>query len=252
MKIKLLGTGTSSGVPLLGCDCEVCTSKDPRDRRLRALVMIEEKNTRVLIDCGPDIRQQLLNEPFRPFDGILLTHEHYDHVGGLDDLRAYCAFGPLHIYGEAYCVNHIRERMFYCFGDTKYPSAPSLELHEVKPLEPFQVGDLTIIPLRVLHGEMPIVGYRIGSFAYITDMKTLPQSSFEALQGVSTLVINGLRHRPHASHQTIEDAVDIVERLNVSHAWLTHIAHSAGLHARSCEYLPSHIQFGYDGLEFFV
>ncbi len=247
MKIKLLGTGTSSGVPLLGCNCEVCRSTDARDRRLRSCILVQAGRKNILVDCGPDIREQLLHQEFRPIDAILVTHEHYDHVGGLDDLRPYCKFGALHVYGESSCMKHVRERMAYCFGSSKYPSAPSLLLHEIKPLESVAVDELEILPLRVMHGQMPILGYRIGSFAYITDMKSMPETSFKALQGIECLVINGLRHTEHATHQTIEEAVVFIERLGVDRAYLTHLAHSAGLHAASEKYLPPHIHFGYDG-----
>ena len=247
MKITLLGTGTSSGVPLLGCTCEVCTSTRPYDRRQRSCALIETEGKRILIDCGPDIRQQLLAQPFGPIDAVLVTHEHYDHVGGLDDLRAFCKFGPLHIYGEAPCLAHIRERMAYCFGDSKYPSAPTLELHEITPLEPLPLDGTVILPLRVMHGTMPILGYRIGLFAYITDMKTMPDPSVEALKGTKFLVVNGLRHKPHDTHQTIEEAVTFIRRTGIPQARLIHLAHTAGLHDESSKYLPTNIRFGYDG-----
>ncbi len=247
MKITLLGTGTSSGVPLLGCRCEVCRSSDPRDHRLRSCILLQTEGKTILIDSGPDIREQLLGQVFVPIDAVLVTHEHYDHVGGLDDLRPYCQFGALNIYGESSCMKHIRERMSYCFGDSKYPSSPTLVLHDVKSLCPFNISSIEILPLRVMHGEMPILGYRIGRFAYITDMKSMPDSSFEALCGIDCLVINGLRHTCHGTHQTIEEAVKFIERLGVKRAYLTHLAHSAGLHAESEKYLPSHISFAFDG-----
>lgn len=247
MKITLLGTGTSSGVPLLGCRCEVCRSSDSRDHRLRSCVLVQTEGKTILIDSGPDIREQLLRQNFTPIDAVLVTHEHYDHVGGLDDLRPYCQFGALHIYGESSCMKHIRERMSYCFGASKYPSAPTLVLHEIKPLCPVCVNQIEVLPLRVMHGNMPILGYRIGRFAYITDMKSMPESSFEALHGIDCLVINGLRHTFHGTHQTIEEAVRFIERLGVRRAYLTHLAHSAGLHSESEKYLPSHISFGFDG-----
>ena len=247
MKVTLLGTGTSSGVPLLGCHCEVCRSSDLRDHRLRSCILVQTEGKTILIDSGPDIREQLLRQNFVPIDAVLVTHEHYDHVGGLDDLRPYCQFGALHIYGESLCMKHIRERMSYCFGDSKYPSSPTLVLHDIKPLSPFRISLLRILPLRVMHGEMSILGYRIGRFAYITDMKSMPDASFEALRGIECLVINGLRHTCHETHQTIEEAVKFIERLGVRRAYLTHLAHSAGLHSESGKYLPAYISFGFDG-----
>jgi phosphoribosyl 1,2-cyclic phosphate phosphodiesterase len=247
MKVTLLGTGTSSGVPVVGCRCEVCRSTDPRDHRWRSSAMIEEGGKRILIDCGPDFRSQMLAVPYARIDAVLVTHEHYDHVGGLDDLRPFCVFGSVNIYGEKLCIKHIRERMPYCFGADKYPSAPDLVLNEIEPYKSFRIGETRIVPVRVMHGRMPILGYRMGRFAYITDMKTLPEESLPYLQGVDTLVVNGLRHTPHPTHQSIEEAVEFVRRLGNPATYLTHLAHSAGLHARSTEFLPDNVHFAYDG-----
>lgn len=252
MKVLLLGTGTSSGVPVLGCQCPVCTSTDPRDRRYRSSALIETRGQRILIDCGPDFREQMLKMPYRKIDAILLTHEHYDHVGGIDDLRPFCVFGPVNIYGGASCLEHLSERLPYCFGPKKYPSAPALELHPLNPGEILKVGDAEILPFRVMHGRLPILGYRIGGLAYITDMKTLPAESLSCLQGLEVLVVNGLRHTPHPTHQTIEEAVEFSRSLGSPVTFLTHLAHSAGRQADSAQFLPDNVKFAYDGQEFVV
>jgi phosphoribosyl 1,2-cyclic phosphate phosphodiesterase len=249
IKIKLLGTGTSSGVPLLGCRCPVCCSKDSRDRRYRSSALIEVEGKRILIDCGPDFREQMLQENFLPLDAVLLTHEHYDHVGGLDDLRPFCIFGAVNIYGEDSCVKHIGQRIPYCFGENKYPSAPSLVLHKIEAYKVLEVGNAKIYPFRIMHGKMPILGFRIGQFAYITDMKSVPQESMKYLKGLKLLIVNGLRHTEHPTHETIEDAVELIKSLDVPEARLIHLAHSVGLHVDSEKYLPPHIRFGYDGEE---
>jgi len=249
IKIKLLGTGTSSGVPRIGCHCSVCSSVDPRDRRYRSSALIEVEGKRILIDCGPDLREQMLQINFSPFDAVLLTHEHYDHVGGADDLRPFCVFGPVDIYGERCCIRDIEQRIPYCFGENKYPSAPSLILHEIEPYKVLEIGTVKIYPFRVMHGQMPILGFRIGQFAYITDMKKLPPESLKYLEGLKCLVVNGLRHNSHPTHQTIEEAVELITDLKIPKARLIHLAHSAGLHADSEKYLPPHIRFGYDGEE---
>ena len=247
IKITLLGTGTSSGVPFIGCNCAVCRSSDARDRRYRSSALVETEGKRILIDCGPDFREQMLKVPFRKIDAILLTHEHYDHVGGIDDVRPFCHFGPVHIYGEESCISHIRQRMPYCFGESKYPSAPTLVLHPSTAFKMLDIDGLKIYPFCVMHGKMPILGYRIGDIAYITDMKTFPTQSETYVQHLQCLIVNGLRHTPHPTHQTIEEAVDFIQRHDVPEAYLTHLAHSAGLHADAQKFLPPHIHFGYDG-----
>lgn len=247
MKVTLLGTGTSSGVPVVGCRCDVCRSADPHDRRRRSSAMIEAFGKRILIDCGPDFREQMLTVSYAKIDAVLITHEHYDHVGGLDDLRPFCVFGSVDIYGDASCMEHIRERMPYCFGPSKYPGSPTLVLHPIEPYKSFTVAGIDIMPLRVMHGRMPILGYRIGRFAYITDMKTLPDEAFTHLQGIDTLVVNALRHTPHPTHQTIEEALRMVGCLNHPTTFLTHLAHTAGLHSLSPRFLPDNVRFAYDG-----
>jgi len=250
MRIKLLGTGTSTGVPELGCSCEVCTSNDMRDKRLRTSAIIECDDIRILIDCTPDFRQQMLPEPFRRIDAVLVTHHHYDHVAGLDDLRPYCRYGDIPIYAEPSTQQQIRNFMPYCFAEQKYPGTPNLELHNVAPGKPFSIGNIEIIPIRVYHGNLPIVGYRIGSFAYITDMSRMEPAELDALRGVDVLVINALRYsKPHRTHQTVLQALSVIKKLNPRRTYLTHIMHHMGLHAKIEKCLPAGVFLGYDGLE---
>ena len=178
MKVTILGSGTSTGVPEIGCTCEVCTSADPRDHRLRTSALVETDDARILIDCGPDFRAQVLGLPFKKIDGVLITHEHYDHVGGLDDLRPFCRFGEVPIYAEAYTAERLRNRMPYCFVNHNYPGVPNIPLQEIEPGRTFRINRTSVTPLRVMHGRLPILGYRIENMGYITDMLTMPDESY--------------------------------------------------------------------------
>ena len=252
-KVTLLGTGTSGGVPSLGCQCEVCRSRDPRDARMRCVALIESANARILIDCGPDIRQQLMPLPFKPFDAILMTHIHYDHVGGIDDLRPFSVFGPIRLYGDDKTCRHVRQIMPYCFGEHLYPGVPRLELHEIAPHQPLRVGDLTVVPVQVMHGKMPILGFRIGSFAYITDMKTIGETEYKYLEGVETLVVNALRfEKEHHSHQLVDDAVKFSRRIGARQTYITHVCHHIGLYEEANRRMPPGVSLAYDGEELFV
>ncbi len=248
-RLRFLGTGTSAGVPILGCHCPVCRSNDPHDTRLRTAALLETPEARVLIDCGPDIRQQLMPLPFRPLDAILLTHIHYDHVGGLDDIRGFCVFGDQHIYADQKTCEGVRHNMPYCFTDKLYPGVPLLKLHPIKPHEPFKVGDVEVMPIEVMHGNVPILGFRFGKLAYITDMKTIPDSEMPYLEGVETLVVNALRwEKPHHSHMLVDDAVAFARRTGATRTYLIHLTHQIGLHDEAEQRLPSGIHIAYDGL----
>ena len=252
MKLTFLGTGTSTGVPEIGCTCPVCTSSDQRDRRLRVSALVETAQARILIDCGPDFREQMLRVPFDRLDGVLLTHEHYDHTGGIDDLRPFCRFGDIDLYADDLTCTHLRERLPYFFREVLYPGVPRLHFHSIEPYSPLPIKDVDIIPLQVMHGTLPILGYRIGRLGFVTDMLTAPQETYHALQGIDTLVVNGLRPYPHGSHQTIDDAIEFACAVGARNTYLIHMSHQAGLHAETASQLPPQVHLAYDGLEIMV
>lgn len=250
MKLRILGSGTSMGVPTLACDCDVCRSTDPHDKRLRSSALLYTDGAVILIDCGPDFRQQMLQvEPFVVPDAILITHEHSDHVGGLDDLRPSNVFGDVNVYAEDYTARDLRVRLPYCFVEKKYPGVPGIMLHEVKPFRPFKVKNTEILPLRVMHGQLPILGFRIGNLGYVTDMKTMPQESYDALAGLDMLIMNALHVYEHPTHQNIRQAVENALRIGAKETYFIHMSHYAGRHAVADSQLPPHIHYAYDGLE---
>lgn len=249
MRLTFLGTGTSAGVPVMGCPCEVCHSSDPKDKRYRTAALLEVGNTRLLIDCGPDIRMQMMPLPFLPLDGVLLTHIHYDHVGGMDDLRGFCVFGDINVYADEPTANALHTTMPYCFTKTLYPGVPRLCLHTIRPHQPLTIRDAEIMPIQVMHGKLPILGYRIGSLAYITDMKTIDDAELPYLEGVETLVVNALRwDKDHHSHQLIDDAIAFSRRIGARRTYLIHLTHDIGLHKEASKKLPAGFEFAYDGL----
>ncbi len=249
MKIKLLGTGTSTGVPELGCACEVCTSGDPHDSRLRCSALLEDGNTRLLIDCGPDFRTQMLCEPFKKIDAVILTHKHYDHVAGLDDLRPFCRGREIPVFAERETEMQVRNIFPYCFTEQKYPGVPNLQLQTIYAGEGFKVGNIDILPIRVFHGVLPILGYRFGKLAYITDMSYIEPCELEKLMGVEILIMNALRYsKPHKTHQTVLEALKIADYLKPHATYFTHIMHHMGLHSKIEKCLPQGVYLGYDGL----
>ncbi len=247
MRLTFLGTGTSCGVPTIGCNCYTCSSTDPHDKRLRCSALVETESTRLLIDCGPDFRQQIMPMPFRKIDGILITHAHYDHMGGMDDVRPYCQFGEINVYADPLARKGMLEMLPYCFAEHRYPGVPAIQLHEIHKHEPFRIGDLDILPFEVMHHDLPILGYRIGSLAYITDMKTIDEGEIPYIEGCDTLVVNALRIKPHHSHQTLDDAVSFAKRIGARQTWLIHSSHDIGRHAEVNAQLPQNIQMAYDG-----
>lgn len=249
MRVTFLGTGTSIGVPEMLCKCPTCLSKDPRDKRLRSSALVQTDTTNILIDCGPDFREQMIRCGLERIDGVIVTHEHYDHVGGIDDLRPFCASHDVPVYAEPLVIQHLMERIPYCFGKNKYPGTPTLILREINPGVTFTVGDISVTPIRVMHGKLPIVGFRIGSLAYITDMKSLPEEEMPALSGVRTLIVNALHTKEHPTHQNVIQAVHFAEKVGADHTWFIHMSHRIGLHAIADSKLPDSMHFAYDGLE---
>ncbi|MDR1644336.1 MAG: MBL fold metallo-hydrolase [Tannerellaceae bacterium] len=247
MKITFLGTGTSTGVPEIGCSCEVCTSRDRRDSRLRTSVLVETQGKNILLDCGPDFRQQALANKVSRVDAVIISHEHYDHVGGLDDLRPFCMEKGLDIYAEDYVVSAIRTRMPYAFRAHHFPGLPRLELHPVGKL-PFMAAGVPIVPVRLLHGCLEILGYRIGNMAYLTDVKHIPGEEFEKLENLDVLIIDALRKKEHPSHQNLAEALANIARIRPKEAYLIHLSHRMGLHAVVENELASNIHPAYDGL----
>lgn len=245
MTVTFLGTGTSTGVPVIGCNCATCMSTDPRDKRLRASVLLKDDNHCILIDSGPDFRQQALGAGIKHLDAILITHLHYDHIGGLDDVRP---LGDTDVYADSISQEAIHRCLPYCFGPHPYPGSPRLTLHDIEDGKPIKIGTWDILPLRVMHGKLPILGFRIGDFAYLTDVKSIPESTMERLKGLDTLVINGLRHEPHPAHLSIEEAVELAKEIGAKHTYLTHFAHTAKPHATLENILPQNIRPAYDGL----
>ena len=249
MRITFLGTGTSCGVPVIGCQCEVCRSSDPHDRRLRCSILVETERTRILLDCGPDFRQQILPLPFRRIDAILVTHAHYDHMGGMDDIRPYCQFGDVNVYANPQACKGMLQMLPYCFEANRYPGVPAIGLHQIVAGRPMTIGDIDVLPVEVMHGRLPILGFRFGSVAYITDMKTMAPDQEQLLDGVETLIVNALRFdKPHHSHQLVDNAIAFARRVGARRTLLTHMCHDIGLHTEvNANRLPADVQLAYDG-----
>ncbi|MBD8389393.1 MBL fold metallo-hydrolase [Dysgonomonas sp. BGC7] len=249
MIVKFLGTGTSTGIPEIGCRCKVCTSKNKKDRRLRASVLINIDGKKILIDCGPDFREQIMNEEFSQIHAVLLTHEHYDHVGGIDDLRPFCKFADVDIYANTITLDALKNRMPYSFSEHRYPGVPVFNLHEVEYNRVFYVSDIKIQPIGLMHFRLPILGYRINDFAYLTDVKTIPENEYKKLQGLDTLVINALRIEEHMSHLNLKEALEVIRVLAPKKTFLIHMSHHLGLHDEVQSILPNNVFLSYDGLQ---
>ncbi|MGA1582126.1 MAG: MBL fold metallo-hydrolase [Saprospiraceae bacterium] len=248
MKITLLGTGTSQGVPVIGCRCEVCLSGDPHDQRLRTAALVETDEVTVVIDVGPDFRQQMLRADVNSLDAVLITHEHNDHIIGMDDVRPfnflYKKAMPVHASAEV--LEMLKERFAYAFSARPYPGAPAFSMSAISKGRPFSVGSLNILPIEVMHGSLPVLGFRFGPLAYITDAKTIAGDQLALLEGVEVLILNALHHKEHYSHLNLEGALALIEQLSPREAWLTHISHSMGLHREVNQQLPDHIQLAHD------
>ena len=249
MQLIFLGTGTSTGVPSIGCRCAACTSMDVRDRRLRASALLQVDGRNLLIDCGPDFRQQILRMDSPELSALLVTHYHYDHVGGVDDLRPYCAGREegFPIYCRKEVADTLRRTVPYGFADERYPGAPVFAIHQVDNAT-FSVDGIEVTPLPVMHNKLPIIGFRVGRLAYITDAKTISDTTMRLLQGVDTLVVNALRVKEHFSHFNLKEALDVVERVSPRVAYFTHMSHDMGPHAEASRRLPAGVNLAYDGL----
>ncbi len=251
MKIRFLGTGTSQGIPIIGCDCPVCTSDDFRDQRLRCAVLLKINEQHLVIDVGPDFRQQMLRAQVDHLDGILLTHEHNDHVVGLDDVRPFNfrSGKDMPIYARLSVQNDVKRRFPYVFSDNPYPGAPSVVFRDIEVDTPFQIGETIIIPIEALHGTLPVFGFRIGNFTYLTDIKTMSDQELEKLMGTELLVVNALHQKEHHSHLNLSQALGFIEKINPTRAYLTHLSHKMGLHQSVEQTLPPNVLIAYDNLE---
>ena len=248
MKLLFLGTGTSTGIPQIGCECEVCLSANTKDKRLRTSLLVSIDGKNILIDCGPDFRQQMLTNNIKHLDAVLLTHHHYDHISGLDELRSFTNSKAMPICAEGYVKDAIKRTFPYCFGDNKYPGVATFDIKNIDN-EEFEVAGVKIVPIRVMHYNLPIFGYRIGNVAYITDMLTISDVEIEKLNSLDLLIINALRHNQHISHQTLADALDIIRRVSPRKAYLVHVSHQMGLHDEVSNQLPENVSIAYDGLQ---
>jgi phosphoribosyl 1,2-cyclic phosphate phosphodiesterase len=253
IKITFLGTGTSTGVPMIACDCEVCTSADPKDKRLRSSIMVQSEKTTLVVDTTPDFRCQMLREKVKKLNAVLFTHPHKDHIAGLDDVKAFGYFSkkPMEIYANSLTEEALKREFTYVFADKKYPGIPELNLNTITE-EPFIVGDLKVIPILVWHLKMPVLGFRFGDFTYITDANRIDDNEKEKIKGSKMMVLNALRQQKHISHYTLEEAIATIKELNVPKGYLTHISHQLGKYADVNPTLPPGIELAYDGMQLFL
>ena len=248
-RLTFLGTGTSQGVPMIGCGCEVCKSTDPRDKRLRASVLVEHEGQKILEDAGPDFRYQMLRAGICSLDAILLTHNHKDHTGGLDDIRAfnYHEKKATQIYCEKYVEDSLRQEYSYAFAEVKYPGAPEWNVHIIDE-KPFSINGVEIIPIRGKHFKLPVLGYRFGNIAYCTDMNHISEEEYSKLQGLDHFIINCVRRGRHISHYSLEQAIEVAGKVGAEHSWLTHLSHQLPCYEELIKELPEGILPAFDGL----
>jgi phosphoribosyl 1,2-cyclic phosphate phosphodiesterase len=249
VKITFLGTGTSQGVPVIACDCEVCTSPDSRDKRLRSSIMIEAEGKVIVIDSGPDFRYQMLRAKVKHLDAIVFTHEHKDHIAGMDDIRAfnYRQEAAIDVYATTRVQEGLKREFSYIFAEMKYPGIPEINLHTID-LTPFMIGNLKFIPIEVMHYKLPVLGFRIGDFTYITDAKTISEPEKQKIKGTKVLVINALQIEKHISHFTFVEAIAFAKEIGAEKTYFTHISHRLGRHETTLRVLPQNITLAYDGL----
>ncbi|MDN3677270.1 MBL fold metallo-hydrolase [Flavobacterium paronense] len=252
MQVYFLGTGTSQGIPVIGSNHSVCKSVDSKDKRLRVSVWITWDDNSIVIDCGPDFRQQMLTSGCEKLDAILFTHEHADHTAGLDDIRPFFfkQKSDIPIYGHQRVLESLRKRFDYIFEtENKYPGAPGVQTFAVTNNEKFKIGQTEIIPIQVNHGNLPVFGYRIQDFVYLTDVKTVDVSEIQKLKAVKVLVVNALREEPHHSHFSLQEALDFIHLIQPERAYLTHISHLMGFHEEVQQRLPKNVYLAYDNLK---
>ena len=249
MKITFLGTGTSQGVPVIGCNCDTCTSDDPRDKRLRSSILVQQGGITLVVDTGPDFRQQMLRAGVSRLDAVLFTHEHRDHIAGLDDIRAFNFIqqSSMDIFAEERVLRALDRGFPYVFAEKKYPGVPRVRIHVIST-EPFMVGPLDVVPVRVMHYRLPVLGFRFGDFAYLTDASNISMNEKKKLDGVKYLVVNALRRKQHISHFTLSQALEVIRSVNPEMGYLTHISHQLGPVARFENELPDNVSAAYDGL----
>ncbi|WP_235296735.1 MBL fold metallo-hydrolase [Portibacter marinus] len=254
MKITFLGTGTSQGIPVIGCKCSACLSDDHRDNRLRTSVFVEVGKTSICIDVGPDFRQQMLAHSIDKLDAVLLTHEHNDHMIGADDLRPFNfrQRKDMPIYGEQRVLDEVKKRFEYAFTSNPYPGSPKFLMESISDDQSFDVNGLSVTPVRVHHGSLPILGYRIGGFCYLTDVKTIPENEFKKLKNLDVIVLNALRKKEHHSHLTIDEAVQMSKKIGAEQTYLTHFSHDIGPVQEWEQELPKSVLPAYDGLEVYI
>ncbi len=252
LKITFLGSGTSSGVPMIACTCRVCASADEMDKRLRSSILVESERTSIVVDTTPDFRTQMLRARVNKLDALLFTHPHKDHVAGMDDVRAYNFFQQkaMEVYANALTEETLKREFAYVFSDKKYPGVPEVNLNTIDE-NPFYIGDIPVIPIQVWHLRMPVLGFRFGKFTYITDANRIDPEEGEKIKGSEAMVLNALRHHKHISHYTLDEAVAMVQELAVPKGYLTHISHQLGLHHEVNESLPEGMELAWDGLELY-
>ncbi|GAB3758800.1 MBL fold metallo-hydrolase [Spirosoma pomorum] len=250
MIITLLGTGTSSGVPLIGCDCEVCRSIDFRDKRLRSSIHLSIDGRSFVVDTGPDFRQQVLRLNLKQLDAVLFTHEHKDHTAGMDEVRAYNfrSGQDMPIYARPSVLTQLQREFAYIFAENKYPGTPRIQVNEIHN-EPFDVAGIRIMPIEVMHHKLPVYGYRIGDFTYLTDLNYISEQELVKVMGTKVLVLDALQRNPHISHFTLAQAIAVAQRIGAERTYFTHISHNLGLHHEVEKELPAGIRLGYDGLQ---
>ena len=250
MKVTFLGTGTSQGVPVIACDCRVCSSLDYRDKRLRSSIHLEVGGKSLVVDTGPDFRQQMLREKIKTLDAVIFTHEHKDHTAGLDDIRSYNFLQQrdMPIYATDPVIQQLKREYAYVFEEVKYPGVPSVKIHEIS-LQPFLAEGIPVVPIQVLHYRLPVFGFRFGDFTYITDAKYIDDAELEKIMGTRVLVLNALQQSHHISHFTLVEAIQLVDRIKPEMAYFTHISHKLGTHSEVEAGLPSHIRLAFDGLK---